>query len=79
LTRSQALWSYVGFSNTLYAAGELKNPTRTIRRMGPIVIGGVAVLYVLIQVAYFAAVPREQILASTQVSKEKMPGHVHGD
>jgi len=59
--------------------GEIKNPARTMRRAGPIALGGIAILYVLIQVAYFAAVPREQILASTQVGQEKMHRHVHGD
>ena len=63
----QAIWSYVGYSNLMYAMGEVKAPVRTIKIAGPLAIGVVTVLYLLTQVAYFAAVPREDILGSTQI------------
>jgi amino acid transporter len=51
----------------MYAMGEVKAPVRTIKIAGPLAIGVVTVLYLLTQVAYFAAVPREDILGSTQI------------
>ncbi|KAJ9123357.1 hypothetical protein QFC22_001556 [Naganishia vaughanmartiniae] len=60
-------WSYVGYSNLMYAVGEVKAPIRTIKIAGPLAIGVITILYVLTQVAYFAAVPKEDILGSSQI------------
>ncbi|KAI5455476.1 methionine permease [Naganishia albida] len=60
-------WSYVGYSNLMYAVSEVKAPIRTIKIAGPLAILSITVLYVLTQVAYFAAVPKEDILGSTQI------------
>jgi amino acid transporter len=57
----------VGYSNLMYAVGEVKAPVRTIKIAGPLAIGTVSVLYLLTQIAYFAAVPREDIEASEQI------------
>ncbi|KAN0062050.1 methionine permease [Thecaphora frezii] len=62
-----AVWSYVGFTNIFYAMSEIKRPIRTMKIAGPAAIVVITVLYMLVQVAYFAAVPREEILGSTQV------------
>ncbi|PWN44157.1 amino acid transporter [Ceraceosorus guamensis] len=62
-----ALWSYVGYSNAMYAAGEIKNPARTLKIAGPLAIGVITVLYVLVQVAYYAAVPKQDVLESEQI------------
>ncbi|KAJ3187802.1 hypothetical protein HDU85_006195 [Gaertneriomyces sp. JEL0708] len=58
------IWSYIGYSNAHYALGEVRNPVRTIKIAGPLAIGIVTVLYVLANIAYFAAVPKDQILSS---------------
>ncbi|ODN78785.1 hypothetical protein L202_04340 [Cryptococcus amylolentus CBS 6039] len=63
-----ACWSYVGYSNLMYAVGEVKSPIRTIKIAGPLAIGIITVLYLLAQIAYFAAVPKEDILGSTQIT-----------
>ncbi|KAJ9123729.1 hypothetical protein QFC24_003503 [Naganishia onofrii] len=60
-------WSYVGYSNLMYAVGEVKAPIRTIKIAGPLAIGVITILYVLTQVAYFAAVPKKDILGSSQI------------
>ncbi|EPQ26359.1 uncharacterized protein PFL1_06007 [Pseudozyma flocculosa PF-1] len=62
-----AVWSYVGFSNLFYALGEVNRPIRTMKIAGPLAIGVIATLYMLTQIAYFAAVPRQEILDSNQV------------
>lgn len=51
----------------MYAVSEVKAPIRTIKIAGPLAILSITVLYVLTQVAYFAAVPKEDILGSTQI------------
>ncbi|KAI8825615.1 amino acid permease-domain-containing protein [Fimicolochytrium jonesii] len=62
-----AVWSYVGYSNIFYALGEIRTPVRTIKIAGPLALGVITVLYMLVQVAYFAAVPRDQILGGSQI------------
>jgi len=64
----QTIWSFVGYSNLYYATGEIKNPTRTIRLAGPLALGLITVIYLLVQVAYYAAVPKEELLASKQIA-----------
>ncbi|KAK2782591.1 hypothetical protein FQN52_000801 [Onygenales sp. PD_12] len=58
------IWSYVGYSNANYALSETRNPGRTLRVAAPLGVGLAGVLYMLVNVAYFAAVPKEEILGS---------------
>ncbi|KAJ3162580.1 hypothetical protein HDU88_006613 [Geranomyces variabilis] len=62
-----AIWSYVGYSNLMYGLGEVRNPVRTLRIAGPLALLIVSTLYMLVQIAYFAAVPRDQVAGSTQI------------
>jgi amino acid transporter len=43
---------------------EVKNPRRTLRIAAPLAIAGVTVLYVLANVAYFAAIPKSDLATS---------------
>ncbi|OAX83606.1 hypothetical protein ACJ72_02035 [Emergomyces africanus] len=61
------VWSFAGYSNANYALSETKNPVRTLKIAAPLALGIVSVLYILVNVAYFAAVPRDQILSSGRV------------
>lgn len=61
------IWSYIGYSNANYALAETKNPVRTLKLAAPLALGGIAILYMLANVAYFAAVPKEEILSSGRV------------
>ncbi|KAI0065303.1 high-affinity methionine permease [Artomyces pyxidatus] len=58
------IWSFIGYSNVNYALSEVRNPVRTIKRAGPIAMASVTVVYILVNVAYFAAVPKADILTS---------------
>ncbi|KAK2803029.1 hypothetical protein FQN50_007110 [Emmonsiellopsis sp. PD_5] len=58
------IWSYVGYSNANYALSETRNPGRTLRVAAPLGVGLAGLLYMLVNVAYFAAVPKEEILGS---------------
>ncbi|KAL4751347.1 hypothetical protein BDW72DRAFT_173874 [Aspergillus terricola var. indicus] len=61
------IWSFIGYSNANYALSETKNPERTLKIAAPVAIGSVGVLYMLCNIAYFAAVPKDQFLASGNI------------
>jgi amino acid transporter len=61
------IWSYIGYSNANYAMSEMKNPVRTIKIAAPAALGLVSVLYMLANIAYFAAVPKREMLASGRI------------
>lgn len=58
------IWSYVGYSNANYALGECKNPVRVLKVAAPTALCIITVLYLLVNVAYFAVVPAEEIRQS---------------
>ncbi|CAG8951416.1 hypothetical protein HYFRA_00007331 [Hymenoscyphus fraxineus] len=61
------IWSYVGYSNANYALSETKDPVKTLKRAAPAALALVSALYMLVNIAYFAAVPKEEILTSGRV------------
>lgn len=74
-----AIWSYVGYSNLFYALGEVKNPARTMKIAGIVSLVTLTILYVLCQVAYFAAVPMDEILNSKQIIAAAFFKHMFGE
>ncbi|GAA5919661.1 hypothetical protein JCM1841_005213 [Sporobolomyces salmonicolor] len=52
----KVLNSYAGWSNAAYVLNEVKNPVRTIKIAGPLGLSICAVLYILANISYFAAV-----------------------
>jgi amino acid transporter len=46
---------------------EMRNPVRTLKIAAPVAISIVSVLYMLANIAYFAAVPREEIVSSGRI------------
>lgn len=65
-------------SNMYQALSETKNPTRTLKIAAPIAIGSVGILYMLCNVAYFAAVPKDQMLESGQIVAAVFFGNMFG-
>ncbi|KJZ78515.1 hypothetical protein HIM_01906 [Hirsutella minnesotensis 3608] len=55
------IYSYGGWEGATYVMGEMKNPGRTLSIAAPSAIGCVTVLYLLVNVAYFAAIPKLQL------------------
>lgn len=55
------IFSYKGWESANYIAGELKNPRKTLALAAPMAVGGVTVLYILANVAFFAAVPKSEL------------------
>ncbi|KAL9065208.1 MAG: hypothetical protein Q9157_007551 [Trypethelium eluteriae] len=62
------VFSYSGYENAFNVVNEVKNPVKTIRNNATIALLTVSVLYVLANIAYFAAVPKEELMESSQVA-----------
>jgi Amino acid transporters len=58
------VYSYKGWENANYVLGEIKNPRRTLMIAAPLAVGGVTILYVLANVAYFATIPKSDLATS---------------
>ncbi|KAI5821453.1 APA family basic amino acid/polyamine antiporter [Pyronema omphalodes] len=61
------MWSFVGYSNANYALSETKNPVRTLKIAAPTALILVGILYMLVNIAYFSAVPKDEILTSGRI------------
>jgi amino acid transporter len=60
------VYSYKGWENANYVVGELKHPRKTLAIAAPLAVGGVTILYVLANVAYFSAISKYD-LANSEV------------
>lgn len=58
---------------------EVKNPRRTVRIAGPTAIAVVTVLYILANVAYFAAATKEEITSSGRLVAALLFRNVYGE
>ncbi|KAK7046478.1 high affinity methionine permease [Favolaschia claudopus] len=61
------IWSFIGYANANYALSEVRDPVRTIKRAAPIAMTAVSVVYMAINVAYFAVVSKGDILGSRRI------------
>lgn len=73
------VYSYKGWENANYVLGEIKNPKRTLAVAAPLAVGGVTILYVLANVAYFAAIPKADLAASEVIVAGLFFRNVFGD
>ena len=62
------IFSYLGYENAFNVVNEVKNPVRSIRNWGGISLCIVATLYLLANIAYFAAVPKAELKTSKQIA-----------
>lgn len=58
------VYSYKGWENANYVLSELKEPRKTLLIAAPLAVLGSTVLYVLANVAYFAAIPKDEMATS---------------
>ncbi|KAF2113803.1 amino acid permease-domain-containing protein [Lophiotrema nucula] len=72
------IWSYIGYSNANYALSETKDPVRTLKRAAPLALGSVAILYMFVNIAYFAAVPAEEIISSKRLVAASLFRNIFG-
>lgn len=54
--------SFIGYSNANYALSEVRDPVRTIKRAAPLAMLATTLVYMLVNVAYFAVVSKSDIL-----------------
>lgn len=53
------IWSFVGYSNVNYALGEVKDPVRSLKIAGPTAMVFISIIYIFVNIAYFAVVPKD--------------------
>ncbi|KAF8169222.1 amino acid transporter [Pholiota molesta] len=75
----KVLNAYAGWSNINYVLNEVKDPIRTLKIAGPLGLGICAVLYLLANVAYFAAATKQEIRASGVTVAALFFGNVFGN
>ncbi|KAJ6571447.1 APC amino acid permease [Mycena capillaripes] len=61
------IWSFIGYANANYALSEVRDPVRTIKRAAPLAMGAVTIVYMSVNVAYFAVVSKNDILGSRRI------------
>ncbi|KAK0510331.1 hypothetical protein JMJ35_007725 [Cladonia borealis] len=75
----KVLNSYEGWSNAAYVLNEVKKPVRTLKIAGPLGLGICTVLYLLANVAYFAAATPKEIANSGVTVAGFFFGRVFGE
>ncbi|ORY61480.1 amino acid permease [Pseudomassariella vexata] len=73
------IYSYKGWENANYVVGELRHPRKTLAIAAPVAIGGVTILYVLANVAYFAAISKEDLANSEVIVAAVFFRNVYGN
>lgn len=74
----QVLYAYSGWENANYVLTEVRDAPRTLRKAAPLAIGVVTVLYVLANIAYFAAMSKKDMANSGVVVAAQFFQHVMG-
>lgn len=74
----QVLYAYSGWENANYVLTEVRNAPKTLRRAAPIAITAVTVLYVLANIAYFAAMSKHEMRQSGVVVAARFFENVMG-
>ncbi|KAH8200353.1 hypothetical protein TruAng_005506 [Truncatella angustata] len=72
------IFSYSGYENAFNVVNEVKNPVKTIRNSAYISLGVVTALYIFVNIAYFAAVPKVELAAASQISASLFFSKVFG-
>ncbi|KAM4066360.1 amino acid permease [Hirsutella rhossiliensis] len=73
------IYSYGGWESSTYVMGELRRPGKTLAVAAPLAIGSVATLYMLANVAYFAAIPKAQLAKSEVLVADVFFRNMFGD
>lgn len=74
----KVLNSYTGWSNAAYVLNEVRRPVRTLKIAGPLGLGICGVLYLLANVAFFAAATPAEIASSGNTIAAYFFGRVFG-
>jgi APA family basic amino acid/polyamine antiporter len=66
------MWAYEGWAYLAFAAGEVRDPSRTLPRAFIFGTLGLTVVYVLVNVGYFVALPLAAISGEARVAEKAM-------
>ncbi|KAI1267924.1 high-affinity methionine permease [Xylariaceae sp. FL1019] len=72
------IFAYTGYQNAFSLVNEIKDPIPTLKRNGAISVAIVSVLYILCNVAYFSAVPKEEFARAKTTAASVFFGAVFG-
>ncbi|KAK1961672.1 high-affinity methionine permease [Colletotrichum sublineola] len=72
------IFSYSGYENAFNVVNEVKDPVRQIRKNGRISLSIVTVLYLMANIAHFAAVPKADLAAAEQIAASLFFKNVFG-
>ncbi|PLB44089.1 amino acid transporter [Aspergillus steynii IBT 23096] len=73
-----AIFAFHGYDNVNTVLSEVRNPHKTLRIALPAAMGLITVLYILANIAYFAAVPRDEFLHSEVTIAANLFSNVFG-
>lgn len=73
-----SLRCFDGYSNANYALSEVRDPVRTIKRAAPLAVFAITSLYMLVNVAYYVVVDKEEILGSGRIAAALFFGKLWG-
>ncbi|KAI1114314.1 high-affinity methionine permease [Nemania sp. NC0429] len=73
------IFAYSGYANAFSVVNEIKNPIPTLKRNGAVSVAVVAILYILCNIAYFAAVPKVTFAKSNAIAASVFFGAVFGE
>ncbi len=68
----------MGYSNANYALSEVRDPVRTIKRTAPLAMLLITLIYMLVNIAYYAVVDKEEILGSGRIAAALFFGKLWG-
>lgn len=75
----QVLYSYSGWENANYVLTEVRDAPRTLRKAAPIAVSAITILYVLANIAYFAAMSKAEIATANVTVAAQFFENVWGD
>ncbi|KAI0084673.1 amino acid/polyamine transporter I, partial [Irpex rosettiformis] len=61
------IWSLIGYSNANYALSEIRNPIRPIKLATPLAKISITFVYMLVNIAYYTVVDKQDILGSGRI------------
>ncbi|KAK4183243.1 high-affinity methionine permease [Podospora australis] len=73
------IFSYAGFENAFNVVNEVKNPVKQIRLYGFISLFIVTILYIFANIAYFSAVPQDELREAKEIAASLFFTKVFGD
>ncbi|TLD09297.1 uncharacterized protein PgNI_07084 [Pyricularia grisea] len=73
------IFSYAGSGNGINVQGELKKPGKSLRNMEFLALAATGILFVLTNLAFFAAIPKHELENSTEIAASMFFRKVFGD